>query len=201
MTKKPEIIEMKLNELKKAGYNTGEMIPSEFLQLKSSINEFGDLEPIIFNVKTKVMIDGHHRYDALIEKGINKVYAVTRGDLGLVFTQANIRIKDENQMKAMNVALRKIKGDWNFNNLESVLTDLSVSGFDLELTGFNENEIEDILVDKKMPDFDSKEGTNRKDRENIDGEGDSSKFPEVDEDIDVDYCCPKCGYEWSGKPK
>lgn len=27
------------------------------------------------------------------------------------------------------------------------------------------------------------------------------KFQEYDEDIDTQYCCPKCGYEWSGKPR
>lgn len=27
------------------------------------------------------------------------------------------------------------------------------------------------------------------------------EFPEFDEDLDVDYMCPKCGYSWSGKPK
>ena len=26
-------------------------------------------------------------------------------------------------------------------------------------------------------------------------------FQEYGDDIDIDYCCPKCGYEWSGKPK
>ena len=26
-------------------------------------------------------------------------------------------------------------------------------------------------------------------------------FPEVDEDLATDFCCPKCGYSWSGKPK
>lgn len=25
-------------------------------------------------------------------------------------------------------------------------------------------------------------------------------FGEYDEEIDTDYCCPKCGYKWSGKP-
>lgn len=26
-------------------------------------------------------------------------------------------------------------------------------------------------------------------------------FNEYDEEIETDYCCPKCGYAWSGKPK
>lgn len=25
-------------------------------------------------------------------------------------------------------------------------------------------------------------------------------FPEYDDDIETQYCCPKCGYEWSGQP-
>lgn len=27
------------------------------------------------------------------------------------------------------------------------------------------------------------------------------EFPTYGEDLDTQYCCPKCGYEWSGKPK
>jgi hypothetical protein len=26
-------------------------------------------------------------------------------------------------------------------------------------------------------------------------------FPEFDDDIDTDYCCPRCGYSWSGAPR
>ena len=26
-------------------------------------------------------------------------------------------------------------------------------------------------------------------------------FPSYNETIETEYCCPKCGYEWSGKPK
>jgi ParB-like chromosome segregation protein Spo0J len=26
-------------------------------------------------------------------------------------------------------------------------------------------------------------------------------FPSFDDDLETAYCCPKCGYEWSGKPK
>ena len=27
------------------------------------------------------------------------------------------------------------------------------------------------------------------------------EFPEVDEDIETEHQCPKCGYQWSGKTK
>lgn len=27
------------------------------------------------------------------------------------------------------------------------------------------------------------------------------EFAAYDDDIDTQYCCPKCGYEWSGKPR
>jgi len=27
------------------------------------------------------------------------------------------------------------------------------------------------------------------------------QFPSYDDDISTDYCCPQCGYEWSGQQK
>lgn len=27
-----------------------------------------------------------------------------------------------------------------------------------------------------------------------------AEFPTIDEDLPVDYCCPRCGYKWSGNP-
>lgn len=36
------------------------------------------------------------------------------------------------------------------------------------------------------------------------GKGDPTppgEFPGYDDDIETQYCCPKCSYEWSGKPK
>ena len=30
---------------------------------------------------------------------------------------------------------------------------------------------------------------------------DEASFEVVDLDIDTQYCCPACGYEWSGQPK
>jgi hypothetical protein len=28
-----------------------------------------------------------------------------------------------------------------------------------------------------------------------------TEFPKVDEDVSIDYACPRCGHEWSGNPK
>jgi rubrerythrin len=30
---------------------------------------------------------------------------------------------------------------------------------------------------------------------------DETAFPKVDMDIETQYCCPSCGYSWSGNPK
>lgn len=35
----------------------------------------------------------------------------------------------------------------------------------------------------------------------IEAAHDDSAFLTVDLDIETQYCCPKCGYEWSGNPK
>jgi len=34
-----------------------------------------------------------------------------------------------------------------------------------------------------------------------DGAEPPEDFKSYDEEIDTEYCCPKCGYQWSGKPK
>jgi hypothetical protein len=30
---------------------------------------------------------------------------------------------------------------------------------------------------------------------------DDAAFEAVDADVETQYCCPACGYEWSGRPK
>lgn len=151
MTKKDKkqpfrIEQFKLSKLKKAPYNPGEMLPSEYLKLKKSVKTFKDLEPIAFNVNNCEIIDGHHRLDVYTEQGIEDVYALIRGDLGWIFTKDEIKIKDQNHMKAMNLVLRKVRGEFSFPKLEEIFTDLKVAGFDLELTGFDNSNINELLT-------------------------------------------------------
>jgi DNA modification methylase len=52
---------------------------------------------------------------------------------------------DEQQEKALNIALNKISGDWDMPLLNELLKDLSASGFDATITGFDAAEIEDLF--------------------------------------------------------
>tara|TARA_R100001086_G_scaffold218584_2_gene135313 strand:- start:1581 stop:2099 length:519 start_codon:yes stop_codon:yes gene_type:complete len=70
-------------------------------------------------------------------------------------------------------------GRWS-SDLGSALAGLkSDGGIDEILTGFSPNEIEALILGVQPPD----------------------DFPSIDENIETEYGCPKCGYEWSGKPK
>jgi len=143
-----KVEKIKLNQLKKADYNPGEILPGDYLKLKKSMENFGLIEPIVYHRKTRTIIDGHHRYDALTEKGVTDANELILGDIGWVFTDEDIKVKDENDIKAMNLALRKLRGTFNQLKLTDLFSDLAADDYDLSLTGFNNLEIEDILRSK-----------------------------------------------------
>ena len=66
----------------------------------------------------------------------------------------------------------------------SELIALKESDFDLSLTGFDS-----VLLENLLNSIDVKDKSAPK------------EFDEVGSDIEMDYCCPACGYEWSGKAK
>jgi len=58
---------------------------------------------------------------------------------------------DETKEKALNIALNKISGDWDMPKLKDLLQDLDTGEFDLELTGFDMDEIEDLMTQFHVP--------------------------------------------------
>jgi len=52
---------MKVKDLKPAGYNPRKISPEKLAALKKSLEEFGDLSGIVFNVRTQTVIGGHQR--------------------------------------------------------------------------------------------------------------------------------------------
>lgn len=130
-----EIMKMKLSDLKPAEYNPRiELEPGmeEFEKLKSSILEFGFVDPPIFNKRTGNLVGGHQRVSVAQDIGGYEEVEVSIVDLPV------------EKEKALNVALNKISGRWDEDKLSDILN--SLDGNDLDLTGFNNEEL-DILVE------------------------------------------------------
>lgn len=138
---------MKLADLLPADYNPRKDLKpgdAEYEKLKRSIEEFGYVDPIIWNKRTGRICGGHQRYKILKAQGVEEAEVV-------------IVDFDEEKEKAFNIALNKVNGDWDKDKLALLLTDLEGADFDVSLTGFDPGEIEDLLGSSdegKEDDFD-----------------------------------------------
>lgn len=128
-----ELKKIKISELKKAGYNPRKISPEELEKLKNSIKKFGYVEPIIMNQRTGNIVAGHQRLQALEALKHEQVDVIT------------IDIP-ENDEKALNIALNKIRGDWDEQKLTELLGQIENDQEELlSFTGFGEKEIAALL--------------------------------------------------------
>ena len=134
----------------------------EYEKLKRSMQEFGYVEPIVWNKRTGNIVGGHQRYKVLLDMGMQEVDCVVV-DL------------DDAKEKALNLALNKIQGDWDFLKLKDLLEELDTGEFDIEITGFDSKEIEDLMTQFYVEDIASETEAKESVKENE---------------------CPKCGYKW-----
>ena len=124
-----------LKELLHAVYNPRKKLSEEdqeYQKIKNSIEAFGYVDPIIIN-NDNTIIGGHQRATVLHDLGYKEVDVVV------------VDI-DKNQEKALNIALNKITGQWDLPALKDLLLDLDHVNFELELTGFDLDEIEDLMT-------------------------------------------------------
>ena len=124
-----------LGQLRPAAYNPRKALkPSdkEYQKIKNSIQEFGYVEPIIVNHDMTV-IGGHQRLTVLKDLGYTEAQCVV------------LHIEDEAKVKALNIALNKISGEWNEQLLADLLVDLQDAQFNLDLTGFEAPEIDQLF--------------------------------------------------------
>lgn len=121
----------------------------EYKKIKNSILEFGYVSPIIINSDMTV-IGGHQRLKVLKELGYEQIQCII----------VNL---DKNKEKALNLALNKISGEWDDEKLEQILAELKETDIDMNITGFSNDEIDDILKEvlgSKEDDFDIEEALN-----------------------------------------
>lgn len=131
-----DIIKMPLAELTPADYNPRkELEPGdrEYDALLRSFDEFGYVEPVIFNKRTGNLVGGHQRLKVLIAKGATEADTVI------------IDLSEEDE-KILNVALNKITGRWDYEKLPDLLKEIEAAG-ELANTGFEAWEVEALSVD------------------------------------------------------
>ena len=134
-----EIVKVDINELISPEYNPRQITDDEMEKLKNSINEFGYVAPIIVNKYNNHIIGGNQRYEALKSLGYT--------DVDVVFVDE----PDLNREKALNIALNKISGEWDFVKLADIIDELELNDFDIPLTGFDEQELENFYIEEENP--------------------------------------------------
>lgn len=135
-----------IDKLVPADYNPRKRLTpedKEYQDIKRSIEEFGYIDPIIVN-KDMTIISGHQRYYVLKDMGIPEVLV-------------NVVDMDKVSEKMANIGLNKISGEWDEQQLADVLKELEEDGYDYTLTGFSEEEFQELL-DSLEDDLDDEEG-------------------------------------------
>ncbi|MDR0531075.1 MAG: DNA modification methylase [Oscillospiraceae bacterium] len=104
---------------------------AEYEKLLRSVEEFGYVEPVIWNERTGNIVGGHQRFKVLVQLGYDEIDCVVV-DL------------DEQREKALNVALNKISGDWDLPKLADLMHELEESGVSYEITGFEQPDLDKL---------------------------------------------------------
>jgi DNA modification methylase len=105
----------------------------EYEAIRRSLEEFGFVEPLVWNKRTGHLVGGHQRFKILLARGVREV------DVSVV----DLPLERE---KALNVALNKVGGEWDDRKLGELLKELqALPGLDETVTGFSTREINALL--------------------------------------------------------
>lgn len=111
-------------------------------KVAAAIREFGFRVPILAK-SDKTVIDGHLRLKAAKKLGLEAVPVMLCDDM----TDA--------QIKAFRISVNRVAefAEWDDDLLRIELDELAEMGFDLSLTGFNEDELGDLLNLELLPEY------------------------------------------------
>ena len=130
------IQKISVDQLKPAKYNPRkDLKPGDpaYEKIRRSLHEFGYVDPVIWNEVTGNIVGGHQRYKVLVAEGATEIDCVV------------VHIENKQEEKALNIALNKAVGEWEPVALADLLSDLKISGYDLDITGFDAAEVDDLF--------------------------------------------------------
>ena len=154
-------------------------------RIAASIAEWGFTNPVLADAQG--VVAGHGRV-----LGVRKLYAAgqtIRLPDGTPIPEGTIPVIDctgwsDAQRRAYLIAdnrLAELSG-WDESLLKIELEALRADGYEVALTGFEPGDIDALDFAPREP-------------------GAPDEFALRDESIETSYCCPKCGYVWSGMPR
>lgn len=147
----------KLRDLTPADYNPRKINDWALAALESSMQAFGDLSGVVVNRRTGNVVGGHQRLkhlpadldiqilEALDEPNEQGTVAYGAVDWrGEKWHYREVDVDPETEV-AMNLAANQHGGVFDVPKLSELLQQLEADGFDMDLLGFDQDELSDML--------------------------------------------------------
>ncbi|WP_146255441.1 ParB N-terminal domain-containing protein [Azospirillum sp. TSA6c] len=169
--------------------------------LRAALDHVGLVKPLIYNERTNRLVDGRARLDLARRDG-QEMLPVIIVDLSEDEEALVLATLDPlTELAEVDTeALQRLLAEVSVTDTSLMALLAEISG-DVDLSSFDEQPQAGDLLDgnsggqappsnaaPQQPASPPQEPTPPAD------------FPSFGEDIETQYCCPKCGYRWSGKP-
>lgn len=150
-----EIIKKRIADLIPYANNARTHTKEQIAQIAKSIKEFGFTNPILINTDNTI-IAGHGRFEAVKELGFTEVPCILISHLS------------QKQIKALVIADNKIalNAGWDFKLLSDEIKNLKEENIDLDILGFGDLELSNILNDNIFEDTENNLSQNEFDQTN-----------------------------------
>ncbi|MBU1126717.1 ParB N-terminal domain-containing protein [Patescibacteria group bacterium] len=158
-----------ISTIKPYGKNPRSITTEDFKLLKKHIKKLDQFKPVIIN-QDGIILGGNMRYLAYLELGIKDVWV------------SEVKTKSEQEIIEYNLIDNQRYGSYNDQLLAELI-----------LPYQSDLDLQDYKVDLEMPKIDLGNVLD------FFGPGGEMKIDEkeVDENLETEHTCPKCGYQWS----
>jgi hypothetical protein len=209
-----------LAELAPNPKNPRRVTDAKLAMLKASMERFGDLGGIVFNRRSSHLVGGHQRLAAYRASALQDVVITTEHDAptaagtlreGYIVAKNGERFSyrevdwDEPTEMAANLAANKGAGEFELPSVAEFMSHLEAVEFDLDLTGFDEQEREMLRYELPTagtqtqtlgagPAYETPSEMGKAQGQDHDTEIDSQRFEGMGAE------CPRCGFHFTPKP-
>jgi len=168
------VVRKRFDEIKPHPKNPRVHDEKQIKKLRHSIRTHGFSKgSIVIQKSTGYILAGHGIVEALKAEGYNGADVIVAD---LPDGQAEAFLISDNHVASQS--------EWDNAGLQQLINELSEMNIPSLDFGFDSDDLSE-LADRILG-------------KQVDAPDD---FQEYGDDIETQYCCPKCGYEWSGKPK